>query len=203
MTTTAARVARVMTEADERLQDSGFDGAQSRAVILSAVQIVDEAIRHLATSEALAETNRRLARVEEAVSALREETGAGRKEAGAAREEAAAAHKEAVAAREEAAAAHKEAVAAREEAAAAHKEAVAARQEAAAARKAASAACEAAKTVAANFDKFRDQMDTFKDQMAAEVAAEMAKGFARMSRQLWVMVGATAAIILGIVRLLW
>ena len=132
-----------MTEADKRLQDAGFDGPQSRAVILSAAEIVDEAIREairpLATKEDLAETNRRLTRVEEEVAAAR-------------------------------------------------KEAVATREEAAAAR-------EATKGLIGELDRFRDR-----------TTAEMALGFARMSRQLWIMavgaVGATAIITFGIVNLL-
>ena len=119
MATTTSRAVRVMTEADKRLQDAGFDGPQSRAVILSAAEIVDEAIR----------------------------------------------------------------------------EAVAARKEAAAARKEAAAAREATKGLAGELDRFRDR-----------TTAEMALGFARMSRQLWIMavgaVGATAIITFGIVNLL-
>lgn len=213
MATTTSRAARVMTEADRRLQDAGFDGSQSRAVILSAAEIVDEAIREairpLATKEDLAETNRRLAIVEgkvaavgekvaavgEKVAAVEEKVAAVGETAAAAREEAAAAHKEAVAAREEAAAAYKEAVAARQEAVAARQEAAAARQEAAAAHKAAAAALEATKGLTGELDRFRDR-----------TTAEMAMGFARMSRQLWVMavgaVGAAAMITFGIVNLL-
>ena len=206
MATTTSRAARVMTEADRRLQDAGFDGSQSRAVILSAAEIVDEAIREairpLATKEDLAETNRRLAIVEGKVAAVGEKADAvGEKVAAveekvaAAGEKAAAAYKEAVAARKEAAAAREEAAAAREEAAAAHKEAAAAHKEAAAAHKAAAAALEATKELTGELDRFRDR-----------TTAEMAMGFARMSRQLWVMavgaVGAAAMITFGIVNLL-
>ena len=167
MATTTSRAARVMTEADKRLQDAGFDGSQSRAVILSAAEIVDEAIRPLATKEDLAQTNRRLAIVEEKVAALGKEVVALGKEVVALGKEVAALGKEI-------AALGKEAAAARTEAAAAH---------------------EATKELTGELDRFRDR-----------TTAEMAMGFARMSRQLWMMavgaVGATAIITFGIVNLL-
>lgn len=141
--TTTSRAARVMTEADKRLQDSGFDGPQSRAVILTAAQISDEsirdAIRPLATKKDLDEANRRLAKVEEDVSALQKDVSALHKEVAAVRE--------------------------------------------------------ATNALTDEIGRFRDR-----------TTAEMAMGFARMSRQLWIMaigaVGTTAAITFGIVRLL-